>query len=150
MKIGELAKRTGCSVQAIRYYEKENLLPSTRRSDGNFRLYDESYIEQLSFIRLCRGLDLSLSEVRQLLSLKNSPGADCDEVNYMMEAHIQQVEARINDLMELNDQLRALRSYCSDQQTVENCGILQSLSSSVDDRPTGDTHDRHNGATFSG
>ena len=129
MKIGKLAKLNGCSVQAIRYYEKEKLLPSTQRSEGNFRLYDESHIEQLSFIKLCRGLDLSLSEIRQLLSLKSSPGAQCDEVNRMMEAHIQQVETRIRELMQLNEQLKSLRRHCSDQQTVEHCGILQSLSS---------------------
>jgi Cd(II)/Pb(II)-responsive transcriptional regulator len=129
MKIGKLAKLTGCSVQAIRYYEKENLLRSTQRSEGNFRLYDESHVDQLSFIRLCRGLDLSLSEIRQLLSLKSSPGAQCDEVNRMMEAHIQQVETRIRELMQLNGQLKSLRRHCSDQQTVERCGILQSLSS---------------------
>ena len=129
MKIGELAKLTGCSVQTIRYYEKEQLLPSTRRSEGNFRLYDEASAEQLLFIKLCRGLDLSLSEIRQLLALKRSPGAQCDEVNRMMEAHIQQVEARIRELTQLHEQLRALRGHCSNQRTVEQCGILQTLSS---------------------
>jgi Cd(II)/Pb(II)-responsive transcriptional regulator len=129
MKIGKLAKLTGCSVQAIRYYEKEKLLPSTQRSEGNFRLYDESHVEQLSFIKLCRGLDLSLSEIRQLLSLKSSPGAQCDEVNRMMDTHIQQVEDRMRELIQLNVQLKALRGHCSDRQTVEHCGILQSLSS---------------------
>jgi Cd(II)/Pb(II)-responsive transcriptional regulator len=128
MKIGELAKLTGCSVQTIRYYEKEQLLPSTRRSEGNFRLYDQASAEQLLFIKLCRGLDLSLSEIRQLLALKRSPGAQCDEVNRMMEAHIHQVEARIRELTQLHEQLRALRGHCSNQRTVEQCGILQTLS----------------------
>ena len=128
MKIGELAKLTGCSVQTIRYYEKEQLLPSTRRSEGNFRLYDEASADQLLFIKLCRGLDLSLSEIRQLLALKRSPGAQCDEVNRMMEAHIHQVEARIRELTQLHEQLRALRGHCSNQRTVEQCGILQTLS----------------------
>jgi len=87
MKIGELAKKTDCSVQTIRYYEKEQLLCTTQRSDGNFRLYDEAAVEQLLFIKLCRNLDLSLSEIRQLLTLKRSPGAQCDQVNRMMDTH---------------------------------------------------------------
>jgi DNA-binding transcriptional MerR regulator len=41
MKIGELAKLTGCSIQSIRYYEKEGLLNSILRSEGNFRLYND-------------------------------------------------------------------------------------------------------------
>jgi Cd(II)/Pb(II)-responsive transcriptional regulator len=129
MKIGELAKLTGCSVQTIRYYEAEKLLPSTRRSEGNFRLYDGASAEQLVFIKLCRGLDLSLSEIRQLLILKRSPNAQCDDVNRMIEVHIQQVESRIRELTQLNEMLKALRGRCSDQRTVEQCGILQTLSS---------------------
>ena len=72
MKIGELAKLTGCSVQTIRYYEKEKLLKSKTRSEGNFRLYDASAVEQLMFIKHCRSLDLALSEVRQLIELNQS------------------------------------------------------------------------------
>ena len=39
IKIGELAKLSGCSIQTIRYYEREKLLTSVQRSEGNFRLY---------------------------------------------------------------------------------------------------------------
>ena len=47
IKIGELSKVTGCSVQTIRHYEKEQLIASAERSEGNFRLYDEVAVEQL-------------------------------------------------------------------------------------------------------
>ena len=127
MKIGELANRTNCSIQTIRYYEREKLLQSTQRSEGNFRLYDEAAVEQLSFIKLCRNLDLSLSEIRQLIALKRSPNAQCDEVNLMMDKHIDQVETRINDLSQLRDQLILLRKCCTDERTVAQCGILKSL-----------------------
>ena len=105
MKIGELSKVTGCSVQTIRHYEKEHLIASAERSEGNFRLYDEAAVEQLLFIKHCRSLDLSLPEIRQLLALNRSPGAQCDDVNRMMDRHIEQVEARIQELTKLNEQL---------------------------------------------
>lgn len=127
MKIGELAKRTNCSIQTIRYYEREKLLQSTQRSEGNFRLYDEAAVEQLAFIKLCRNLDLSLSEIRQLIALKSSPNAQCDEVNVMMDKHIDHVETRINDLSKLREQLILLRRCCTDERTVAQCGILKSL-----------------------
>lgn len=127
MKIGELAKRTNFSIQTIRYYEREKLLHSTQRSEGNFRLYDEAAVEQLGFIKLCRSLDLSLSEIRQLIALKRFPNAQCDEVNLMMDEHIEQVETRINELNQLREQLISLRDCCSDERTVEQCGILKSL-----------------------
>lgn len=127
MKIGELAKITNCSIQAIRYYEKEKLLHSIQRSEGNFRLYNEAAVEQLGFIKLCRNLNLSLSEIRQLIALKRSPNAQCDEVNLMMEKHIHQVETRISELIQLREQLVSLRDCCTDERTVEHCGILKSL-----------------------
>lgn len=57
MKIGELAKRTGCPVETIRYYEREGLLPEPARSEGNYRQYTLAHVERLSFIRHCRSLD---------------------------------------------------------------------------------------------
>ena len=113
IKIGELSKVTGCSVQTIRHYEKEHLIASVERSEGNFRLYDEAAVEHLLFIKHCRSLDLSLPEIRQLLGLSRSPGAQCDDVNRMMDRHIEQVEARIQELTKLNEQLRMLRRSCS-------------------------------------
>ena len=128
MKIGELAKLTGCSVQTIRYYEKENLLKSTARSEGNFRLYDTSAVEQLMFIKQCRSLDLALSEVRQLIDLNRSPGTQCDDVNNMIDNHIEQVEQRMKELKGLRGQLTSLRRSCSNNRTIEECGILKNLS----------------------
>lgn len=132
MKIGELAKRADCSVQTIRHYEKEQLIASAERSEGNFRLYDEADVGQLLFIKHCRSLDLSLPEIRQLLALNRSPDALCDDVNRMIDTHINQVEARIQDLTKLNEQLRLLRCSCSNHQTVEQCGILRNLSATQD------------------
>lgn len=128
MKIGELAKITGCSVQTIRYYEKEQLLASTQRSEGNFRLYDAAAVEQLTFIKHCRNLDLALSEIRQLLALNDSPDMQCDDVNQMIDTHIVQVEIRIKELSQLQQQLKTLRNSCSNERTIEQCGILQTLS----------------------
>lgn len=127
MKIGELSKITGCSVQTIRHYEKVQLIASTRRSEGNYRLYDKAAIEQLLFIKHCRSLDLSLPEIRQLIALNRSPNKQCDDVNQMISEHIQQVESRITELLKLSEQLKALRDSCFSGRTVNQCGILRNL-----------------------
>jgi DNA-binding transcriptional MerR regulator len=59
LKIGELAKQTGCLVETIRYYEGEGLLLEPARSEGNYRLYTDIHIERLQFIRHCRSLDMT-------------------------------------------------------------------------------------------
>jgi len=62
MKIGELAKATHTQVETIRYYEREGLLPETPRTEGNYRVYGSEHVERLSFIRHCRGLDMTLAK----------------------------------------------------------------------------------------
>jgi hypothetical protein len=67
MKIGELAILTHTPVETIRYYEREGLLPEAARTGGNYRIYDQAQAARLSFIRHCRGLDMTLDEIRTLL-----------------------------------------------------------------------------------
>ncbi len=129
MKIGDLAKRSGCTIQAIRHYEKEQLLVSAQRSEGNFRLYDSTALERLLFIKRCRSLDLALPEIFQLIALNGKPETQCDEINKMVDKHIDQVEQRIDELQNLHQQLALLRGSCSSDRVIEQCGILQNLSS---------------------
>lgn len=127
MKIGELAKRCGCSVQTIRYYEREGLLSSASRSEGNFRLYDKQAKERLMLVKRCRSLDLTLVEVKQLLTLTQEPDSACDEVNQIVDQHIQRVVDRIAELQVLRNQLIGLRGSCAENRTVEQCGIIREL-----------------------
>jgi len=129
MKIGELAKQTNCTVQSIRHYDKEGLICTWARSEGNFRLYDRSTIERVLFIKHCRNLDLSISDIRKLLQLNDSPNTHCDDINIMIDNHVTDVEQRINDLQTLRKQLQSLRNNCSGKKTVKQCGILSNLNS---------------------
>ena len=70
LRIGDAAQRSGISAANIRYYEKEMLLSPCSRSANSYRLYSESDIHRLRFIRLCRAMDMSLDEVRTLLALE--------------------------------------------------------------------------------
>jgi Cd(II)/Pb(II)-responsive transcriptional regulator len=127
MKIGELAKRSGCLVETIRYYEKEGLLPHAARSQGNFRLYGDSHAERLQFIRHCRSLDMTLDEIRNLLQFRDTPEDNCSEVNILLDKHIGHVANRIKQLKKLEIQLKALRNLCQSTQARKDCGILQNL-----------------------
>lgn len=133
VKIGELAKRTGCPIQTIRYYEQEGLLPAPVRSDGNFRLYTEQHAERLSFIRRCRSLGMTLDEIRVLLGFHDAPEANCEAVNTLLDTHISDVAARIDELQHLQQQLRALRGSCGASRQARDCGILNGLSHSHTD-----------------
>lgn len=73
VKIGELAKMTGCQVVTIRYYEKEGLLKRPERTERNYRLYGDEDIARLRFIRHCRRHGMSLDEIRTLLVYSDHP-----------------------------------------------------------------------------
>ena len=134
MTIGELARATGCGIETIRYYEHEGLLPKPGRTSGNFRRYVQEHVEQLSFIRHCRSLDMALNEIRILLRIRSAPEKNCGEVNALLEIHIGHVEERIAELRSLEGQLRALREKCSSGRSAKHCGILQGLGGTPDDR----------------
>jgi len=127
IKIGELAQASGTPVETIRYYEREGLLPAAPRSEGNYRLYGPRHAERLQFIRQCRGLDMSLDEVRALLRIQDTPGAGCDQVNQLIDSHIAQVAARIRELGRLKRALQALRTRCETPGDAAQCGILGAL-----------------------
>ena len=127
MKIGELAKKAGCQVETVRYYEREGLLPAPARSEGNYRLYGAAHLERLVFIRNCRTLDMTLEEIQRLLALRDLPHESCAGINSLVDEHIEHVEARINSLLALREQLSELRDRCHGPQEAEDCGILRQL-----------------------
>ncbi|MDR1349466.1 MAG: Cd(II)/Pb(II)-responsive transcriptional regulator [Zoogloeaceae bacterium] len=127
MKIGELARRAQTQVETVRYYERAGLLPETTRTESNYRVYGDKHVRRLSFIRHCRGLDMSLDEIRTLLRFADAPDENCAGVDALLEAHIGHVTRRIKTLQSLKQQLRNLRKTCTSAQKTRQCGILNEL-----------------------
>ncbi|MCC2971584.1 Cd(II)/Pb(II)-responsive transcriptional regulator [Massilia sp. IC2-476] len=127
MKIGELAERSGCLVETIRYYERIGLLMPPERSTNNYRTYNNRHADRLSFIRHCRALDMTLDEIRVLLDLRDHPQQECAGVNDLLDKHIGHVVERIRALSALEAQLRDLRGRCVVTDTTSTCAILHAL-----------------------
>ncbi|WP_373603928.1 Cd(II)/Pb(II)-responsive transcriptional regulator [Aggregatibacter sp. HMT-949] len=109
MRIGQLADALGCTVETIRFYEKQGLLPAPHRTNGNFRKYDEEHVQRLSFICNCRSLDLSLNEIKTLLSLEDHNEQRTEEINRLLDRHIKDVAKRIHELAHLRMKLIELK-----------------------------------------
>lgn len=150
MKIGELAQCTNTQVETIRFYEREGLLAAPGRSDGNYRIYGDEHAQRLSFIRHCRGLDMTLDEIRVLLRLKDTPTENCREVNELLDEHIGHVAQRVRELRQLEKQLKSLRETCLGAQDAQHCGILNELTE-ISKKPSkstgreGHVHGTHSG-----
>ncbi len=111
--IGRLSKDTGTNVETIRYYERVGLLPVPARSIGGYRLYGDSQLKRLNFVRRARSLGFSIMQVRTLLRLADERKRPCAEVRKVAEAHLTDVRAKIADLRRMEGVLRATLRQCA-------------------------------------
>ncbi|AWM79118.1 Cd(II)/Pb(II)-responsive transcriptional regulator [Gammaproteobacteria bacterium ESL0073] len=128
MRIGELAELTNCTVETIRYYEKQGLLPKAYRTNNNYRVYSDIHLARLKFIRNCRSLDMTHEEIRELLKLViDTPKDDCSVISNLLDEHLEHVNTRITELQELQKVLFDLQKRCLSPSSIDHCGIVQEL-----------------------
>jgi len=121
--IGDVARRTGLSVSAIRYYSDEGLVEPTDETDGGHRLYDLDAIARFDFIRTLRDLDTSLDQIRRVITGVVS-------LRDLLAEHLEVVENRARELQQKRAVLRAL---VREKSTSERAGLLQRLVTMSDD-----------------
>lgn len=108
-QIGEVARKSGFSIDAIRYYEKSGLLEKTVRTEGGFRKYSYRTVEQLEFIKKAQSLGLTLSEIKEIIH-ESRKGVDqcCGFVSHLLNGKLEELEYRIRELQRMKKELRKL------------------------------------------
>lgn len=112
LQIGQVARRTGFSVDAIRFYEKCGLLPRPQRSPGGFRLYPSTSVAELLFVRRAHALGFSLNEIRDLLALRNRRRSACASVRARLQRKIAGLRAKRAELERMEAELRTVLREC--------------------------------------
>jgi DNA-binding transcriptional MerR regulator len=123
-QIGELAKRTDLSVDAIRFYERRKLLPPASRSTGRFRLYTNEAIDRLLFVRRMQGLGFSLQEIKELMGVRSDRAHACSAVRKFLKTKLADVAERMRELQQLETELKADLRKCNralKQQRGKTC-----------------------------
>ncbi|OCK09699.1 MULTISPECIES: helix-turn-helix domain-containing protein [Thalassospira] len=123
-----LARRTGCNLETIRYYEKICMMPDPPRTGSGYRVYDESHVSRLRFILRARELGFAIEEIRGLLGLVDGGTQTCAEVKERTERHLSDVRTKIADLKRIEKVLAATAAQCSGEQVPE-CPVLDALTS---------------------
>ncbi|MAZ86821.1 MAG: transcriptional regulator [Cellvibrionaceae bacterium] len=123
---GKLAKLADVKAETIRYYEKCDLIDEPPRSTGGHRIYSEEHLRRLTFIRRCRELGFSISEIRGLLRLANGAEASCQEVRQATQAHLVDVREKINDLRKMEGTLEDMVKQC-ESNTAPACPVIEAL-----------------------
>lgn len=124
--IGQLAGRTGCKVQTIRYYEQIGLMPKPPRTEGNQRRYGARHLERLAFIRHSRELGFPLDAIRELLDLADDPTRSCEAADRIARRQLHQVESRLARLQALRRELKRMIVQCHGGR-IADCRVIEVL-----------------------
>jgi MerR family mercuric resistance operon transcriptional regulator len=123
LTIGDLSRRTGVSVEAIRYYERLGLMPPPPRTQSGRRSFGPDELRTLAFIKSARQFDFSLDDVRKLLALR-SADARCMEAKALANRHLGKVRAKLRHLEQLERMLAEAVGRCPGDASAD-CTVLQ-------------------------
>src|SRR5258708_3668547 len=132
LQIGQVAQKTGLSVDAIRFYEKSGLLPRPARTQGGYRLYEEREVVDLEFIQKTQRLGFSLNEIRELFSIQRHPHEVCVHVRDLITQKLGVVRAKIAELQAMERELAgALRQWAPARRQRSkhqgSCPVLEAI-----------------------
>jgi DNA-binding transcriptional MerR regulator len=114
LSIAEVRAHAGISARTLRYYEELGLLPGVRRRAGGRRIYGPDELERLRFISRLKTLGLSLAEIKELnavYAIAGSTRAMLARLEELLARHRADVEARIQELHGLREEIDAYRAH---------------------------------------
>ena len=126
VNIGEAARRSGVSAKMLRHYESLGLLAPVARSEAGYRLYSESDVRTLQFIKRARGLGFSMDEITQLLDLWRNRRRTSASVKRIAQQHVDELGERIAALQAMQRSLGQLLDHCQGDERPD-CPILDDL-----------------------
>jgi DNA-binding transcriptional MerR regulator len=116
VKIGQVAREAGVSIDTVRFYERRGVLPATERRPSGYRMFTEAAVQRIRMARALQNMGFTLDEVIDALHAHDGGGATCDSERWRLEAVVDRIDARIAELrqarrnaMEALDECRAGR-----------------------------------------
>lgn len=131
LRIGELAAASGLTRDALRYYERQGLLPPSRRTSGGFREYDGTAVDRVRFIKQAQAHGLTLREIRDLVSHHADAGRTrCRHVRDLLARKVEELDARRKELDAFSKTLRQYLEMCDRAlagRTTVDCPVVENL-----------------------
>ena len=127
MTIGELAKKYAVNREAVRFYERRGLLPKTGRSSSGYRTYDLQSEQTLAFILRAKDLGFTLTEIKELLSLRITKATNCSIVKKQATHKIEDIDRKLKNLAAIKTALVILTKSCDLRIPTSPCPIIEAL-----------------------
>ena len=125
--IGKVAKQAGVGIETIRFYERQGLIEEPPRTESGYREYPGESVARLHFIKRGKELGFSLSEIKELLSLRRDKHATKADIKKRTLEKIENVKRKRKDLTRILGALEHLASTCDGHGPVSDCPILDAL-----------------------
>lgn len=109
LKVSELASRAGVSADTIRFYEREGLIASPKRTSSGYRQFDEGVVRRVRFIKGGRSLGLKLAEIRELLEVQDRGACPCGHTRTLVDRRLAEIDAEMKELQRLRSELESLQ-----------------------------------------
>jgi MerR family transcriptional regulator, Zn(II)-responsive regulator of zntA len=104
----DVARATGVSTDTLRHYERHGLLPAVTRTAAGYRRYSAAAVPRVLLIQRALVVGFSLAELKRVLGVRDTGGAPCASVRALVGARLEQLNGRIEELVALREELRAL------------------------------------------
>lgn len=108
LRVSQVAEQAGVSPDAVRFYEKEGLLPQPPRSPAGYREYDEQIPQRIRFIKGAQEMGLKLSEIGELLEIQDRGACPCGHTKTLVERRIHEIDAEMKRLSDLRTELASM------------------------------------------
>lgn len=108
LRVSQVAEQAGVSPDAVRFYEKEGLLPQPPRSPAGYREYDEQIPQRIRFIKGAQEMGLKLSEIGELLEIQDRGACPCGHTQTLVERRIHEIDAEMKRLSDLRTELASM------------------------------------------
>jgi DNA-binding transcriptional MerR regulator len=127
LKIGEVSRRSGIGIEALRFYEKSGLLDRPGRTYSGYRLYDEDVLERLAFIKQAQILGFTLDEIKQIIAHKRAGENPCAEVREIVRARLSDLNERIEQMIQYRNELTAALDEWDETVEADGhvCGLIE-------------------------
>ncbi len=128
LTIGGLAERCGVSRDTLRFYERERLLSPPRRSASGYRLYGETDLARVRFIRRAQATGLTLDDIRELLRIQQLRTPEtCRRVAARLRERIEVLDRKIGELEAFRGELAQALAQC--EEGAESCPVVLTFAS---------------------
>lgn len=127
LKIGEVSKRSGIGIEALRFYERGGLLGRPARTRSGYRVYDEGVLQRLAFIKRAQALGFTLDEIKRIINESQSGQSPCGEVREIVRHRLQELDERMNEMRRYRKELgAALEAWDKTGAAAgEFCGLIE-------------------------